>query len=65
VTFNVAGGAIWAVGVSLAGFYLGKHIKNVDHYLLPIVILISLLSMIPPALEYRKHRRAQVPAEKA
>jgi membrane-associated protein len=63
--FNLLGGAIWAVGVSLAGFYLGKHIKNVDHYLLPIVILIAVVSMIPPALELRKHRRARVPAEKA
>ena len=50
---------IWAVGISLAGFYLGKHVKNVDHYLLPIIALIIVLSLIPPALEYRKHRRNQ------
>ena len=55
--FNVLGAAIWAVGISLAGFYLGKHIKNVDHYLLPIVALIVLLSLIPPVLEYRKHKK--------
>jgi membrane-associated protein len=55
--YNVVGAVVWAGGVSLAGFYLGKHIKNVDHYLLPIVVLIVLLSMVPPALEYRKHRR--------
>lgn len=60
VTYNVLGGLIWAVGVSLAGFYLGKHIKNVDRYLLPIVILIGVVSMIPPFLEYRKHKRSRV-----
>jgi membrane-associated protein len=59
VMYNVVGAVIWAGGVSLAGFYLGKHIKNVDRYLLPIVIVIVLVSMIPPALEYRKHRRNQ------
>jgi membrane-associated protein len=59
VVYNILGAVIWAGGVSLAGFYLGKHIKNVDHYLLPIVILIVLVSMLPPALEYRKHRRNQ------
>jgi len=63
--FNVIGAAIWAVGISLAGFTLGKHIKNVDHYLLPIVLVIVVLSLIPPVLEYRKQRRARVPAEKA
>ena len=59
LAFNVIGAAMWAVGISLAGFYLGKHIKNVDHYLLPIIALIIVLSLIPPALEYRKHRRTQ------
>jgi membrane-associated protein len=59
VVYNVAGGTLWAAGVSLAGYYLGKHIKNVDHYLLPIVALIVLVSLIPPALEYRKHRRGR------
>ena len=62
--FNVIGAAIWAVGISLAGFYLGKHIKNVDHYLLPIIALIIVLSLIPPVLEYRKHRRTQAVARK-
>jgi membrane-associated protein len=63
--FNVIGAAIWAIGISLAGFYLGKHIKNVDRYLLPIVLVIVVLSLIPPVLEYRKQRRARIPAEKA
>jgi len=65
VVYNIVGAALWAVGVSLAGFYLGKHIKNVDHYLLPIVVLIVLLSMVPPALEYRKHRRRQSTSSKS
>jgi membrane-associated protein len=60
--YNMIGALIWAVGLSLAGFFLGDHIKNVDRYLLPIVALIVLLSLIPPALEYRKHRRGKATA---
>jgi len=59
LVFNLVGALIWAVGLSLGGFYLGKHIKHVDRYLLPIVAVIVAVSLIPPALEYRKHRRNQ------
>lgn len=47
ITFNVIGGALWAIGVPLAGYYLGKSIPNVDHYLLPIVALIIIVSVAP------------------
>lgn len=53
---NVAGGVVWAAGVSIAGFFLGKSIPNVDHYLLPIIALIIVVSLIPIALELRKAR---------
>lgn len=57
--FNVFGAALWAVGVSLAGYFLGQTIPNVDKYLLPIILLIIAVSLIPPLLEYRKHKRSQ------
>lgn len=63
--YNVIGALIWAVGLSVAGFFLGDHIKNVDRYLLPIVAVIVIVSLIPPALEYRKHRNAQAAARSA
>jgi membrane-associated protein len=58
-TANITGAALWAVGVSLLGFFLGKQIgeDNIDKYLLPIVAVIIVLSLVPPFLEYRKHRR--------
>jgi membrane-associated protein len=55
--WQVVGGAIWAVGVTVAGYVLGKHIHNVDKYLLPIIALIIALSLIPVALELRRSRR--------
>ena len=53
---NVVGASIWAVGISLLGFWLGKSI-DIDKYIYPIVAVIIILSLIPPFLEYRKHRR--------
>jgi membrane-associated protein len=65
VFYNVLGAVIWAVGLSVAGFLLGDTIgEDVDKYLLPIVAVIVIVSLIPPALEYRKHRRKQA-AERA
>jgi membrane-associated protein len=54
---NLAGAAIWAVGISLLGFWLGKSI-DIDKYIYPIVAVIIVLSLIPPFLEYRKHRQS-------
>jgi membrane-associated protein len=53
---NVIGATIWAVGISLLGFWLGKSI-NIDRWIYPIVAVIIVLSLIPPFLEYRRHRR--------
>ena len=59
LTANVIGAAIWAVGITLLGYFLGKQIgsDNIDKYLLPIVAVIIVLSLIPPFLEWRKHRK--------
>ena len=47
VTFNLVGGALWAIGVTSAGYYLGSLIPDVDKYLLPIVGLIIIASILP------------------
>ena len=59
--FNIIGAALWAVGVTMLGYVVGDAIPpdKVDTYLLPIIAVIILISMIPPFLEYRKHKRGQ------
>ena len=47
LTYSIVGGALWAVGIPVAGYYLGAVIPGVDRYLLPMVILIVLLSLLP------------------
>jgi membrane-associated protein len=45
--FNVAGGLLWAVGVTLAGYYLGQVIPDIDRYFLAVVATVILLSAVP------------------
>jgi len=54
---NVAGGVVWGAGVTIAGYFLGKSIPNVDHYLLPVIAVVVVLSLIPVGLEIQKVRR--------
>ena len=50
------GGLLWSVGVTLAGYWLGSSISNVDHYLLPIIALVVLISLLPIAVEILRSR---------
>jgi membrane-associated protein len=45
--YNLLGGSLWAIGVTMAGYFLGSSIPNVDRYLLPIVAIIILISVAP------------------
>ncbi len=55
--WQIAGGLVWSIGVTVAGNLLGSAIPNIDNYLLPIIGLVVLLSLIPVALEVRRSRR--------
>jgi membrane-associated protein len=57
---NVTGAVLWTVGISMLGYVVGKSI-SIDKYILPIVAVIIVLSLIPPFLEYRRHKRSQTP----
>ena len=50
LAFNLVGGLLWAVGITLAGYFLGSAIPDIDRYLLPIVVLIVIVSVTPAAL---------------
>jgi membrane-associated protein len=56
--WQVVGGLVWSLGVTLAGYWLGTSIHNVDHYLLPIIAVIIVLSLLPLLIEVLRSRRA-------
>lgn len=55
--WQVVGGAVWSVGITLAGYALGSTIPGVDQYLLPVIAIIVIVSLIPLALELLRSRR--------
>jgi len=56
VLWQVIGGLVWSVGVTLAAYGVGHSIHNLDHYLIPIVLVIVVLSLIPLVVELRRAR---------
>lgn len=56
--WQVAGGTVWAVGLVLAGYGLGASVPNIDHYLLPLVALVVVVSLLPLVIELLRSRRA-------
>ena len=55
--WQVAGGLVWSLGITLAGYALGSTIPGVDQYLLPAIAVIVVLSLLPLVIELRRSRR--------
>ncbi|MET9894169.1 DedA family protein [Streptomyces sp. NPDC006465] len=55
--WQVVGGLVWSLGVTLGGYALGSSIPNVDRYLLPIIAVVVLVSLLPLAAELYRSRR--------
>lgn len=47
--YDVIGDVSWAIIISLAGYYIGSRIPNIDHYIL-IVVLGAVIITVSPTL---------------
>lgn len=56
ITYNVAGGLIWVISLTLAGFYFGQ-LPFVKANFDKVVLAIVLLSFVPVALEWWKAKQ--------
>ncbi|MDP9798380.1 membrane-associated protein [Catenuloplanes nepalensis] len=63
--WNVIGAILWTDGIILAGYLLAAQInrfmdpEDIDHYLLPVILLIVLISVLPVFVEFFRERRAK------
>jgi len=63
LSFNLIGGFLWAAGVTYAGYFLGKVFESmgleIDRILLPIVAVIIIISVLPPAIHIFKDKKTR------
>ncbi len=57
ISYNIIGGFIWTIGLTLTGYFLGRSIPSADAYLLPIVLLITLVSFMPGIVHILRERK--------
>ncbi len=55
--WQVVGALVWTQSLVLAGYALGSSVPHADHYLVPFVGLIVIVSVVPFLLERRRSRR--------
>jgi membrane-associated protein len=58
-TYSAIGGVLWASGVTVLGYYLGK-IDFVHEHIELMLVLVVLVSLIPIAFEVVRARRSKV-----
>ena len=64
VVYTLIGALLWAVGVTWAGFFLGRIFPDAGKYLEYIVAVIILASIAPPIIHLlRERQRARATAE--
>jgi membrane-associated protein len=59
VTYNIIGGVVWGIGMTIAGYFLGSLIPadDIDKYLLPVILLIVVISVLPAVIHILQEKR--------
>jgi len=65
-TFSVIGGSLWICSMVLAGYFLGGVIETalgikLEDHIEKVVIVVVFLSLLPPIIEFLKHRYGKKP----
>jgi membrane-associated protein len=68
--WNIVGAVLWADGILLVGYLLAQQIYDaigdkIDHYILPVVAVIVLISVLPILIEMLRERKARKRAAEA
>lgn len=56
IAYNLVGAALWGIGLTTAGYFLGE-VQAIKNNLDVAAVAILAASLVPVTLEYRRHRR--------
>jgi membrane-associated protein len=57
LVMNLVGAAMWGVGLPVAGYFLGATVPNADHYILPAVLVVIVVSAVASSRQVLKRAR--------
>lgn len=60
MVFNVIGGVLWGGGVTLAGYFLGKQMPWLEHYITPVILGIVVVSVFVATYHLLKEKETRV-----
>ena len=55
--YNVFGASLWVLSMTLLGFYLGKRFEKQLHW---VIILVIIISVLPPAYHFVKSNKEKI-----
>ena len=55
--YNVAGGAAWVLSMTLAGYFLGRSVPDIERHVHWVIGVVILLSFLPILREWRHARK--------
>ncbi len=61
--FNLFGGLVWAVGVTLAGYFIGQvfgSVEGLDRYFTVLVLVVIFISALPAMMHIWKENRHEI-----
>lgn len=66
LTYNIFGGLLWVASMILAGYFLGNVVESafgikLEDHIEKVVVVVVLLSLVPPLFEFLKSRRHKEP----
>jgi membrane-associated protein len=62
VVYTIIGAVLWAVGVTMLGYFLGSLIPDAGKYLEYIILAIIIASLAPPVIHFLRERGRSKPS---
>jgi len=60
VLYNITGGVLWVLSMTLTGYFLGRMVPNIAEYLQLVIVVVVLVSVLPSIILWAWKRRRNV-----